>query len=227
MIASSPSSTHNPVGRGSVRCAVAGVEMPIEVWLTRSPSRTGRRPENQHGDDDEVDRQHFHFGHQRDRGRPHPADDERTDQRAAHAAEPADHDHREGFDHEFDRHVERGRARRHHQRAADGAQHAADGEHQREDLRHVDAEPLGHVAIFGGGAHDAADVGALEKQAEPDARSQGWPRSPAGCRSAPGHPGHAPCRRRDRRCPWCAASRPRGKRNASWNISRKPKVISS
>src|SRR5262249_58015175 len=97
-----------------------------------------------------------------------PAAEARAGGRPAQRAAPADDDDGEGFDDDLDRHVERGGRGGNDQRARGGAEHRPEREYRGIDAPHVDAERLGHGAIFRGGAQDAAEIRPLQERAQPE-----------------------------------------------------------
>ena len=91
-------------------------------------------------------------------------DDQRADQRAFEAPEPADHHDDERQDQRVDAHAEHGGLRRHDDRAAEPGHEAADGEGLHVDTADIDPERRGHAPVLRGGAQDDAELGAVDER---------------------------------------------------------------
>src|SRR5206468_12112734 len=82
------------------------------------------------------------------------AHDETARDRAAHAAEAADHHDDEGVDDDADAHPEIGGGHGRRGHAAEPGQRARGAEHQSTNARDVGAKAVGHLAVLGHGADD-------------------------------------------------------------------------
>src|SRR5690606_10595809 len=128
--------------------------------------QTGRA-HDEHGNHDQIDRQHLRLRKDGDGPSTHEADDQGSDERTAHAPEPADDDDGEGLDDQLDGHLKGGSCGGHHESATYRAEHAADGKDHGKDTFRIYAQAFRHVAIFRGGPYDASGFGPLKEGAEP------------------------------------------------------------
>ena len=94
------------------------------------------------------------------------ADQDGGEERAAQAAQAADHGDDEGVGDDRQVEVEIGGLARDLQRAAQPRQHRADEEHRGEQLGLVDAQRADHLAVLSRGAHQRAPARAGEQQPE-------------------------------------------------------------
>ena len=96
----------------------------------------------------------------------HLAVDQGTEERPPQRAEPADDDDDERLDDDLDVHARQDALDRRHQRAAQPGEERAEREHAGVEPADIGAEGAEHLAVEGGGAHHAADVGAMEDEPE-------------------------------------------------------------